>query len=191
MSATHPDYEAEQEAADVSLFFGLVGTFFACFPLFIMFWRLVMRHREGLMAMFSPPYDVDPSKRRLSSRVRHYLYQQTSHGFKMDIMQAVFSAVSCLFFIFISYSQTEEAWIADFEDFFTVYFAIDYGTRLWLAQDTLSWYFSLTSMLDFITVVPAITVWLIQVGHEYDTNVAVIVAVRWRRDAVLTPCVGR
>ena len=32
--------------------------------------RLLTRPREGLAAMWSPPYDIDPAKRRLSSRLR-------------------------------------------------------------------------------------------------------------------------
>lgn len=170
------DTPSEKAAvADASLYFSLVAFFFICVPGAVMLWRLLTRHREGLMAMFSPPYDLVAEKRRLSSRVRHYLFQRTSHGFKMDIIQAVFSAVSCLLFILISYASSEPIWVTDVEDFITVYFAVDYGIRLWLAQDTLRWYFSMTSLLDFITVVPAITVWLLEANHSFDPNVTAIV----------------
>lgn len=168
------DYVARRQADDVALFFGLLVTIFICFPVAVMAWRLLTRHREGLMSMFTPPYDIDPTKRRLSSRARHYLYQETSHGFILDVLQALLSVISCIFFIYLAYSATEDTWLTDFEDFFTVYFIIDYGLRLWLAQDTLSWYFTLTSLVDFVTVVPAISVWIMMLAKD-DTDVAIIV----------------
>lgn len=168
-----------QIVADVSLFFGLLAVFFVAFPGAVMFWRLFTRPREGLSAMWSPPYDIDPAKRRLSSRIRNYLYQRTSHGFKLDLMQAFLSLLSCGLFIAVSYLQSEPIWITDLEDAITTYFLIDYGLRLWLAQDTLKFFFSLTALLDFVTVVPALVVWLIQAGGDYQVDVSIIIAVRW------------
>jgi hypothetical protein len=169
----------EQLAADVALYFGILATFFVITPVFIMFFRLVTRSvHEGLMAMFNPAVDLDPGKRRLSSRLRVLLYQRTAYGRYIDIVQALFSAISCILYITISYMPSEPEWVTDVEDFFTVYFAIDYGIRLWLAQDSFMSYFSLVSLLDFITVVPALTTWLIQAGGEYDTGVAVVMQAR-------------
>ena len=62
------------------------------------------------------------------------------------------------------------------QDVITVYFAVDFFVRLWLARDSLKWYFSLVSLLDFVTVAPMLTVWLMQMGNEYDTNVSQVVA---------------
>lgn len=50
------------------------------------------------------------------------------------------------------------------QDFFTIYFACDYVLRLWLAQDSFRWYFSLVSLLDFVTVMPMLVGWLITAG---------------------------
>lgn len=61
------------------------------------------------------------------------------------------------------------------QDFFTVYFACDYGLRIYMAQDSLTWYFSLVSLLDWVTVMPMLVGWLITAGGEYDTNVAMVV----------------
>ena len=166
------------EAADAGLYFGLIGAFFASFPLAVMSWRLLTRPKEGLSACVSPPYDIDPAKRRLSSRLRSFLFQRTTWGFALDVLQAVLSAMSCILFIVVSFMGEEPLWITDVEDAFTVYFLCDYGARLYLAQDSLSWYFSLVSLLDFITTVPALTVWIIQEGNTFDTSIAAIVQVR-------------
>jgi hypothetical protein len=67
--------------------------------------------------------------------VRSYLFQQTNHGFQLDVVQAVLSLISCLLFIFVSYMQEEPTWITDVEGFVTAYFLADYVLRLWLAPD--------------------------------------------------------
>ena len=173
MSSSAPSAEA-----DAGLYFGLIALFAVAFPLALCRWRLLTRPREGLAAMWSPPYDIDPAKRRLSSRLRSLLFQRTTWGFQFDVLQAVLSGMSCILFITVSFMGEEPLWITDVEDAFTVYFLADYAARLWLAQDSLAWYFSLTSGLDFITTVPALTVWLIQEGNTFDTSVAAIVQVR-------------
>lgn len=165
--------------ADIELYVGLVGFFFVVTPLAIMFFRLLTRSAaEGLMSMFTPPIAQDPSQKRLSSKVRGLLYQKSPIGFYLDVAQAGLSAFSCILFIAISYLANEPEWITDIEDVLTVYFTADYSLRLWLAQDSLSYYFSLTSVVDFITVVPALTAWLISSGKEFDVNVLFVIQVR-------------
>ncbi|RYY36172.1 hypothetical protein EON62_01975 [archaeon] len=170
---------SDSTAVGVELYVLILGVFFISVPGFVMAVRLLLRSRhEGLMAMFTPPLELDKSKRRLSVRVSRWLYQRTSYGYLLDVAQAVLSAISCVLFIVVSYMATEPVSVRDVEDAFTVYFAIDYSLRLWMARDSLSWYFSLVSLLDFVTVFPALTTWLMQAGGEYDTNVAIIMEVR-------------
>lgn len=175
MSTPSARQQEEAAQAGIGLYFGILTTAFVVAPVFIMLFRLLTRSaHEGLVAMFTPPVDLIPSKRRLSSRVRGYLYQQSRWGSLLDTVQALFSLISCVLFIVISYQSAEPIWVADVEDFFTIYFAIDYGIRLWIAQDALAWYLSLVSLLDFFTVFPAMTTWLMQAGGEYTTDVAIV-----------------
>lgn len=112
--------------------------------------RLLKRGKaEGLNAMLVAPVVVDPRLRGFASRVRTYLYARTSYGQIIDITQAFFSGVSCIFYIAVAYMPSEPVWVSDVEDFFTCYFGIDFAVRLWLAQDSLAFYFSLVSLLDF------------------------------------------
>ena len=62
------------------------------------------------------------------------------------------------------------------QDAFTIYFACDFFLRLWIASDSFLWYFSLVSLLDFVTVAPMLVLWLITAGAEYDTSLVLIVS---------------
>ena len=89
--------------------------------------------------------------------------------------QALFSAISCLMFIAVSYSAYDPEILQDIEFFFTSWFVCDYAVRLYIAQDSLAFFFSGVSLLDFITVVPAIVTWIMSGFSEFETNIQVIV----------------
>jgi hypothetical protein len=109
--------------------------------------RLLRRGKgEGLNAMFTPPGASSSRLRPIASRVRSYLYARTSYGQLIDVVQAFFSGISCALFIVVAYLSIEPEGVAATEDFFTVYFGIDFLLRLWLAQDSLTFYFSLVSV---------------------------------------------
>lgn len=63
----------------------------------------------------------------------------------------------------------------DIEFFFTCYFFADYCLRLYIAQDSLAFFFSGVSLLDFVTVVPAIVTWLMSGLTAFETDVQLIV----------------
>ena len=65
--------ELEQEQADVSIFFGLVGGFFVFMPLAIMFVRFLTHPTHGVSAMFAPMPSFNPKRRALSSQLRSFL----------------------------------------------------------------------------------------------------------------------
>ena len=175
MSSSAAQPNAAQLSADLSLFFGLWAGFFVATPLAILFIRLLTRSaHEGASCMFHPPPFT--GRKSLASQARSYLFSQSPWGFYLDFGQAAASLVSVVFYMVVAYSIVEPLWITDIEDIITVYFALDFFLRLWLARDSLSWYFSLISMLDFITVAPMLVVWLMQAGNEYDTDVSQVVA---------------
>jgi hypothetical protein len=89
--------------------------------------------------------------------------------------KAVFSAISCIMFIAVSYSAYDPEVLQDIEFFFTSWFVCDYAVRLYIAQDSLAFFFSGVSLLDFITVVPAIVTWLMSGFANFETNIQVIV----------------
>ena len=125
----------------------VVGGVFALVPIVIMLLRLLRRAKsEGLNAMFTPPGTTAFILRPLASRVRSFLYARTSYGQLIDITQAFFSGISCALFIVVAYLSIEPEGVSVIEDFFTVYFGIDFVLRLWLAQDSLAFYFSLVSV---------------------------------------------
>ena len=78
-------------------------------------------------------------------------------------------------FIIVSYSAYDPEVLQDIEFFFTSWFVCDYAVRLYIAQDSLAFFFSGVSLLDFITVVPAIVTWLMSGFSEFETNIQVIV----------------
>lgn len=93
----------------------------------------------------------------------------------MDIIQATFSAISCIMFISVAYSAYDPDSVQGIEFFFTLYFFGDFLIRLYIAQDSLKFFLSLVSLLDFITVVPAIVTWLMSGLTAFETDVQVIV----------------
>jgi hypothetical protein len=125
----------------------VVAGFFALIPIATMLMRLLRRGKsEGLNAMLTPPGANTYRIRPLASRVRSFLYARTSYGQLIDITQALFSGISCALFIVVAYLSIEPEGVAIVEDFFTLYFGIDFILRLWLAQDSLMFYFSLVSV---------------------------------------------
>jgi len=94
---------------------------------------------------------------------------------RLVVTQAVFSAISCIMFITVAYSAYDPEILQDVEFFFTSWFFCDYLTRLYIAQDSLQFFFSGVSLLDFVTVVPAIVTWLMSGLSSFETNVQVIV----------------
>ena len=107
--------ELEQEQADVSIFFGLVGGFFVFMPLAIMFVRFLTHPTHGVSAMFAPMPSFNPKRRALSSQLRSFLYAHSRWGYWLDVGQAVCSAVSCVLYIVVSYTMVEYLWVTDVE----------------------------------------------------------------------------
>lgn len=56
------------------------------------------------MSMFKAPLGRHGDRRSPASALRFFLFEQTKHGYYMDVTQAVFSAISCLMFIAVAYS---------------------------------------------------------------------------------------
>jgi hypothetical protein len=77
-------------------------------------------------------------------------------------------------FIAVSYSTSDPDVVIDIEFFFTMCFMADYALRLYIAQDSLRFFFSGVSLLDFITVVPAVVSWAMTGFGHFETDVAVI-----------------
>jgi hypothetical protein len=93
----------------------------------------------------------------------------------MDILQAVFSTISCIMFISVAYAAYDPDSVQGIEFFFTLYFFADFCVRLYIAQDSLRFFLSLISILDFVTVVPAIVMWLMSGLTAVESDVQVIV----------------
>lgn len=109
---------------------------------------------------------------RAATRLRRWLYDQTSAGFALDCTQALLSATSCLLYIVVSYAGVEPAWLVDLENVFTGYFVADYALRLAIAPDSLRYYLSFSSLVDFWTVVPAIVIWILQPLNRLPSDIA-------------------
>jgi len=107
--------ELEQEQADVSIFFGLVGGFFVFMPLAIMFVRFLTHPTHGVSAMFAPMPSFNPKRRALSAQLRSYLYAHSHWGYWLDVGQAACSAISCVLYIVVSYTMVEYLWVTDVE----------------------------------------------------------------------------
>jgi len=78
-------------------------------------------------------------------------------------------------FIFVAYAAYDPEGVQDIEFFFTLYFFADFLLRLYIARDSLVFFFSLVSILDFVTVIPAIVMWLMSGLQNLESNVQVIV----------------
>jgi hypothetical protein len=98
--------------------------------------------------MFEAPVGRHGNQRSPAAALRFYLFEQTRIGFWMDILQACFSTVSCIMFIAVAYSSYDPDSVQDIEFFFTIYFFADFVTRLYIARDSLRFFFSLVSILD-------------------------------------------
>jgi voltage-gated potassium channel len=169
-TGTFADY-----ADDLTLFFLLQFMFFLLIPSMIVTWRLLFGWKRGLMAAIEAPIGRHGNTRSPASALRFYLFEQTKVGYYMDITQAVLSTISCIMFIFVAYAAYDPEGVQDIEFFFTIYFFADYMLRLYIARDSLVFFFSLVSMLDFITVIPAIVMWLMSGLQNLESNVQVIV----------------
>ena len=104
-------------------------------------------------------HDGSLSKRPLSQQLEAYLFAQTSWGYVLDVTQAVLSLISVSLFIAASYrppSEPEPTWAMALELVLTLYFLVDYGARFYMSKDRLSYYFSLSSLLDYITIIPGL-----------------------------------
>jgi len=167
--------EFSDYSSDLWLFFGVQLLFFVVTPLGIMLWRLLLNWRSGFMAMFKAPVGRHGNKRSPASALRFWLFEQTPYGYYMDIAQAAFSAISCIMFISVAYAAYDPDSVQGIEFFFTLYFFGDFLIRLYIAQDSLKFFLSLVSLLDFITVVPAIVTWLMSGLTAFETDVQVIV----------------
>ena len=112
---------------------------------------------EKLQALVLHNASLISKKRSLSSQLEAYLYASTQWGYALDMAQAVLSLVSVALFIAASYRppyEAEPAWAMVLELLLTLWFLGDYALRFYLAKDRLSYYFSASSLLDFITIVP-------------------------------------
>jgi hypothetical protein len=69
------------------------------------------------------------NRRSPASALRFYLFEQTRYGYYMDILQAVFSTISCLMFISVAYAAYDPDSVQGIEFFFTLYFFGDYMVR--------------------------------------------------------------
>ena len=117
MSSTNVDVET---ALDMEFFLSWLLGIFVTIPAAIMFVRFISRSmHDGLSAMFEPP-----KSRTVAHELRVFLFQRSNYGFILDVVQALFSAFSCIFFIVISYMGSEPVWISDVEYFFTAYFIL-------------------------------------------------------------------
>lgn len=76
-------------------------------------------------------------------------------------------------FIAVSYAAWDPAAVTDLEFFFTIYFFGDMCLRLYIAQDSLRYFVSPVSLLDFVTVIPAIVMWMM--AGSLETRIQVIV----------------
>lgn len=104
------------------------------------------------------------SKRPLSQQMEAYLYSRTSYGYTLDVVQAVLSLLSCALFIMNSYKPPHvppEPWTVAVEIVLTIYFLLDYSLRFFMAQDKLTFYFSMHSLLDYLTIIPPLIGFLV------------------------------
>ena len=170
-AGTFADY-----ADDLTLFFCLQLFFFLLTPVIIMSWRLLLGGRaKGLHVVVEAPIGRHGNQRSPAAALRFYLFEQTRIGYWMDITQAALSTVSCIMFIFVAYASYDPEGVQDIEFIFTIYFFGDFLTRLYIAQDSLRFFFSLVSLLDFVTVVPAVVMWLMDGLTSFESGVQVIV----------------
>lgn len=89
---------------DLGLFFGIQFLFFFVTPVGIMLWRLLWHWQEGFMTMFKAPIGRKGATRAPASALRFWLFNKTKYGYYMDVVQAAFSAISCIMFITVSYA---------------------------------------------------------------------------------------
>jgi hypothetical protein len=156
---------------------GMNALIFAAVPATIMLFRLAMHAQDGVASMLQARVSRWGEPKTPASLLRTWMYQRTKYGYYLDTAQAVLSAVSCLLFIVVSYAMIEPSWLTDVEDIFTIWFMADYALRLFIAQDSLVFFFSLVSFLDFFTVVPAIVMWIMLLLDNFTANVGVVVQI--------------
>ena len=83
--------------------------------------------------------------------------QKTVWGFRLDIVQAVLSLLSCVLFIYTSYTPPnvpEQAWSIILEVLITLYFLGDGCLRFYLSHDRFVYYWTPFALLDWWTTIP-------------------------------------
>lgn len=87
----------------------------------------------------------------------NYLFVTTRWGPTLDIIQAVLSIVSVVLFVISTYrplEADEPTWMIVLQTVLVVYFTLDYVLRLYLATDRVRFFFSVYTLVDFLTIAP-------------------------------------
>lgn len=87
----------------------------------------------------------------------NYLFVTTRWGPTLDIIQAVLSVVSVVLFVISTYrplEADEPTWMLVLQTALVVYFTLDYLLRLYLASDRVRFFFSVYTLVDFLTIAP-------------------------------------
>ena len=161
----------EPESVDLATYLSVLAVLFMVTPLTILlirYYKLSPYISLEVLARRVVPFEklktliiqnAQLSKRPLSQQLEAYLYTHTSWGFVLDVAQALLSLVSVALFIASSYrppTESEPLWAMILELILTLYFLVDYALRLYMSKDRLAYYFTPSSLLDYITIVPGL-----------------------------------
>lgn len=158
---------------NIEIFFGLQFLFFVATPSIIACTRLLLQNKDGFGGLFRPIPPRSNNKFTVSARLRRFLFENTRIGMYLDNIQAGFSAISALLYIITAYMSSDVADFHEVELFFTLWFFVDYTTRLFIARDSMKFFFSLVSLLDYVTVVPAMVIWIMGDFFPSDSQIEV------------------
>lgn len=187
-SVLNPIIEIEGESISVSIYILVLAIIFFVPPFFIVLarhykWSEKIRIEALLrkLARFEKMkvlmlQNKDLSRRPLNQQLEAYLYSKTNYGFCLDVIQALFSFISCCLVIYSAtfpFTIPDPHWAVVIEILLTCYFFLDYWLRFFLATDRLKFYFSAFSLLDFITIVPGL-VHMILSESAFDSHAFVV-----------------
>ena len=160
----------QPQSIDITTYLGILFALFVTTPTVIVFIRYFGLSQYLSLELFARRVPFErlqalvlhggtQSKRALSSQLEAYLYSQTQWGFALDMAQAVLSLVSVALFVAASYrppAEAEPTWAMVLELLLTLWFLGDYCLRFYMSKDRLAYYFSASSLLDYITIIPGV-----------------------------------
>ena len=108
----------------------------------------------------------------LRTRLRGYLFVQTNFGLYWELFQTCLAFMSCIAYIVSTYYENcvvvnpdLDRWL---EISFVAFFLLDYLLNIYLARETLAWFFSPVALADMLTIVPTVMEIIVKAAYEDD-----------------------